>query len=103
MPSKKVAARYAKSPGIKPKPTASDGPVTAATPSSETPGAAPQASPTSGTDGIQVTERHATERQAMFDGHQSELKDMHKRHIKAFDEMGARHMAEIGGAPAEKG
>ena len=101
MPSKKVAARYAKSPSIKPKATASTGPVSAATPSSETPGAAPEASVASGTDGIPVQERHATERKAMFDGHTSELKDMQKRHLKAFDEMGSRHMAELGGGVEE--
>lgn len=101
--SAKVKRRYANSPKIKPKTTGSTGPVTVEGATAETPGAAPKADVMAGTDGIPVGERHATERQAMFDGHASEMKDMHKRQQGALGEMAARHMAELGGTPAGKG
>lgn len=97
MASKKVEKRYANSPKVKPKATASDGPV--AEPEgaiAATPPAAPAANVTNGTEGIPVQERQVAERSAMTDGHMSEMKDMHKRHAGAIADMTARHLAELG-------
>lgn len=100
MASPKVQKRYSKPAKVVPK----KDPAAAEAPPMPASDPAPEASPTSGTDGIPVGERHGAERTSMMERQTQELKDMHKRHMADLGSMNERHMAELGpgGAPAKK-
>lgn len=86
--------------GEKPKSSPGDATVANAKPTGDTPGAAPAADVMAGTDGIDVTARHAQERDEMVARHSKELSDMHKRHQDDHSTIAARHLAEMGGGGA---
>ena len=72
-------------------------------------GADPQANVMSGTDGIQVHERHAVERAEMVSRHQKEIHQAHARHEKEHSSLADRHHSELikmpemsGGGVADK-
>ena len=100
MASPKVQKRYSKPAKVVPK----KDPAAAEAPPVPMSGPAPEAAPTSGTDGIPVGEPPGAERTSMMERQTQELKDMHKRHMSDLGSMNERHMAELGpgGAPAKK-
>lgn len=62
------------------------------------PGAAPEASPMSGTDGIPIQTRHANERDEMSKRHAKEVHQMHSRHADEHAAMIEKHKGDMGGA-----